>query len=653
MSFSRLPIIFLCLALCLGALPVQAQLAPAPRKAPRTPVKSKVLPSKKTKSAPPASRILIGTANVLGTEKILIEDSEVRLFGIVPPQMSAPLGPQTRAVLDALSEGTVTCEIRDRERGGTYLATCKNQTNADFGIELLRRGLAVAARGSLGTTEIATPYLAAEQAAQTQKLGLWKTKIPPAATANSIRKAAAEAEAAKKELAHLIAEKKAAEKKSEEIKSQIALGEATTSQPEATETTKEIEIGGTPVPQTKPQESAAPTTAPTIVSLSSNSSELASPKNTGAHAVLVPKTKPDLNKKKPEAPIAATPAPTLRKADWLEKHQIFATGLVLLLSAFSFVAGNLFWRRREQKEALRALAAALRGELLAARAIAKTRLSKWEQDPYDEKSAAWPRIRIIVFQAHVAKIGRLGAALARQLSSIYGQASDFASYYGNSKDESEFEAKQHALQTLLEHIEKVLPRLTRIEIDGVAPHPFAPAKRKQSPRRAAPTQKKRTSPSPHGNGGGNGGISKKTLAPMAPLAPLTPIPAMTPLKSEEPKEQTAPQEMPEPLAQSQPDTTKRESAPAPAPAPAKKVVARTPVKRTAPSTGDIIKSFVSPLLDSLYDIKHRAIEKLAELRAKPVENIIPDYANLTEEEMEALAEDYYEEDVDERTDRTG
>jgi len=111
----------------------------------------------------------------------------------------------------------------------------------------------------------------------------------------------------------------------------------------------------------------------------------------------------------------------------------------------------------------------------------------------------------------------------------------------------------------------------------------------------------------------------------------------------------APQETPAPLAKAQPDIVKKESVAAPA----RKIRTRAPVKRAQLNTKDVIKSSISPLLDSLYDLKHRAIEKLTALRTKPVEEIIPDYANLTEEEMEALAEDYYEEEIEERTDRTG
>ena len=127
-------------------------------------------------------------------------------------------------------------------------------------------------------------------------------------------------------------------------------------------------------------------------------------------------------------------------------------------------------RRRDRRDEMKAIAAALRGELLAARAVCQARLKTWAES--ESKSAAWPRIRSTLYQAYVGRIGSLGAMLARQIASIYGQAVDYAAYYNSASSEGlrpEGVSKRQALQTLVQHIEEVLPKLAAIEQTGVPP----------------------------------------------------------------------------------------------------------------------------------------------------------------------------------------
>src|SRR5262249_38401092 len=153
---------------------------PVPKNAPRTPVNREALPGRKP--LPPNS-VLQGEAKIVDSDKLRIEDVDMRLFGIVAPQLSASFGPQARQVLDNLITGqTVSCTIRDRDQTGRYLATCRNGSSTDLALELVRRGLAVTARGSLASTDLAPTYIAAEQSAQAQKLGLWSVNIPAAAS---------------------------------------------------------------------------------------------------------------------------------------------------------------------------------------------------------------------------------------------------------------------------------------------------------------------------------------------------------------------------------------------------------------------------------------------------------------------------------------
>ena len=158
--------------------------------------------------------------------------------------------------------------------------------------------------------------------------------------------------------------------------------------------------------------------------------------------------------------------------------QLFITILVIFGTAFGIMAVLAAERRRDRRDEMKAIAAALRGELLARpRCIAAGRLKTWAES--ESRSSAWPRIRTTLYQAYVGRIGWLGAVLARQIASIYGQATDYATYfeYGQRRNGARNEgvSKRQALQTLVQHIEEVLPRLATIEQSGVAPKGSGPA----------------------------------------------------------------------------------------------------------------------------------------------------------------------------------
>ena len=70
------------------------------------------------------------------------------------------------------------------------------------------------------------------------------------------------------------------------------------------------------------------------------------------------------------------------------------------------------------------------------------------------------------------RLGWLGAVLARQIASIYGQAGDYAAYFtagGQSNEPSALATKRQALTKLVQHIEQVLPKLAAIRTDRRAP----------------------------------------------------------------------------------------------------------------------------------------------------------------------------------------
>lgn len=437
-----------------GAAQAQ-QLAPTPQKSPRTPVSKQLLAGKTAPTA--VSGTVSGQAIVLDAERIRIDDVELRLFGVVPPLLGASFGPQARAVVDALAEGTVTCQVKDRSREGYYLAMCRNEQNADFGMELLRRGLAITARGSLRSSDYATAYIAAEQAAQDQKLGIWSVSQPNGATEKSIREAAvkaealrAEAEAAKAELAKAEALKADAIKAAERAKAEAEAAMA------AIPTTA-VKMSTGETASTLPMPSIAPMTNEILAATSP------APLPTTAASV--------------QETISAQQPLEMPKIEdersFFEKYQLLLSGLLLFFTSLVITVGVLLAKAQQRKNDLRSVAAALRGEMMAARSICQARLSKIAHERTD-KDTTWPRIRTTIFQAYVGKLGMLGAELSRQIASIYGMAADYASYYNNTEARPENVSKKQALEGLIHYIEEVTPKLVNIERSGHTPASHKP-----------------------------------------------------------------------------------------------------------------------------------------------------------------------------------
>ncbi len=426
-------------AALLASFAAAAQEAPAPRKSPRTPVEGQALANAQV-TLPP-SHDVNGAATIIDGEKLRIDNIELRLFGVVPPQLSASYGPQARGLLDELSAGqTVSCHIRDRDHDGRFLATCRAGSN-DLAFELIKRGLAVTARGSLGPTELAAPYEAAEQTAEMEKLGLWSTMQPSTMAPSPAASAPVKAEAAAPLPPNLPASKK--EEK--------------------------------PVAAANPP-SAAPVVAASMPAPEKIATSVAS--NAPPQAVAV----------------AAPPAANSDAAGFVARYQLIITTLLMFATALGVSIALGLQRWRDRRDERKAIAAALRGELLAARAVCLARLKTWSD--MDEKTAAWPRIRATLYQAYVGRLGQMGATLARQVASIYGQASDYAVYYNASGAHGEFAGKRAALETLMQHIEEVLPKLALIEQTGALPKEDTTLKPvPQMPEPPAPPEEKILPPS--------------------------------------------------------------------------------------------------------------------------------------------------------------
>jgi len=533
-----------------------AQEAPAPRRSPRTPVSRQTLTG--SKATLPPSRIIEGSATIIDTERLRIGDVEIRLFGVVPPQLSASYGPQARGVLDNLSMGvTVTCTIRDRDRSGWFLATCKGANNADFALELLRRGLAVTARGSLRPTELAAPYEAAEQAAQTQKIGLWSVTLPPAASDASIREAKA--------------------------RNEVVSGTANPSP--ALKTEAKTEVKNEIAPKEEKNE-------------------------------IAPKLQPPLLEERRALPVAIQTSPFEDKQSYaqpepssvVERYQLLITGLVMLLTAVGIVSALVLQRLADRREELRSIAAALRGELMAARAVCWARLNTLS-DEADERCVAWPRIRTLVFQAYVGRLGLLGAELARQIASIYGQASDYAVYYNTSKmpeTKAVPVSKRQALLTLVRHIEEVLPRLANLERrhSKVVTQPLLPQVREKRKENIV-DEKQADKPLP---------------ASISPAASAAEILKAAPAASASMEEEK---------------TVSKESTKTAKTTPI--MAENTPESKVESGSTIQIGPFIAKATPLWNTLRKLATHKLERSSYQSIEDQIPDYASMTEEEIEALA----------------
>jgi len=403
-----------------------AQEMPPPHKSPRVPVNRQALSG--SAAALPSSREVEGPALIIDGEHLHVNDIDLRLFGVVPPQLSASFGPQARAALDELTRGqNVSCHVRDRDHDGRFLATCLTANGrADLALELLRRGLAVTARGSLQPTDLAAPYAAAEQASQAKKLGLWSVVPPPPAAIPAPTPAPVIISGSSSAPAPAAEPKK--EEKAADNTVSVLLTDKTTSS-----------FGGLSL-FTTGHETGLTDKASSQASLPTTVSGKFSP---------------------PEEESASAPG-------FFARYQLLFTGLVMLMTAFGIMAVLAVQRRRDQRDEMKAIAAALRGELLAARAVCLARLKTWNET--DDRDTVWPRLRATLYQAYVGRLGWLGAVLARQVASIYGQAADYTAYFApGGEAQGGIEAKRQALQTLIHHIEEVLPRLAAIEQSGARP----------------------------------------------------------------------------------------------------------------------------------------------------------------------------------------
>lgn len=419
-------------------------MAPNPNRAPRAPVMAQTIDAiKDIVPGPKSGDMISGTAEAMDGELLRLNDTVVRLFGIVPPQLSASYGPQARAQLDRMVKGQVTgCVVRDRDREGRLLASCATTQTADLALAMIQQGLAVVARGTVRNSDLGRAYAEAEQQAQQQGLGLWSSMgdegAEPEVTAASSPQPAAVPKLASSLFPSL---------------------EAKTAQQSA----RPMIVAGESMKLASPEQAAEqPSVAPSVPS--QRQADSAEEQDT------MPVQIPTTTQKQEVQRIA--PA---RDGSWV---------LPVALLFFYIVASTLFqiWQglERERRER-RAVAAALRGELAAARAICLTRADALAQDIMSGRSVVqmtWPRIRSTVYQAHVERIGTLGADLSRKVASLYGQLSDYAAYFGahavpGAGVRADATGTRQVLLTLISYIDVTTESLLETERTGLPARPRA------------------------------------------------------------------------------------------------------------------------------------------------------------------------------------
>lgn len=476
------------------ALARSADDAPVPSKMPRTPVQRQKL-NTPAPEAPP--RHLSGKAQVLDTDKLRVNGYDLRLFGVVPPQLSANFGPQARATLDALaSSGPLECDIRDRTRDNSLLAVCQNSHGVDLSLEMLARGYAVAARGTLNGTNYATSYLNTEKIAADNKLGLWgnppppkpqpatQAQLPAAAMADHTTPATPATQAAQTaslKISDGLAPSASSTGSQPHVNGQSTSTTAATADSKADKTTDTVAetnahqglIADFIAKLTTDKNPAKPTIplADSAADVSGPTAEITSSPIKDNAVSPPPAATQEGAQEGIEQPISLTPPENTNGLEaFLSRFQLLITGCLMILTSLLILMGLGFSHRKGRKQEIRSIAAALRGELQAAKAVCLGRLHALAEEN-DSSLGAWPRIRILVFQAYVGRVGHLGAELARKIASIYGQASDYSAYFAATEAQhSPKISKRQALQTLINHIDDVLPKLAKVELTGKTPY---------------------------------------------------------------------------------------------------------------------------------------------------------------------------------------
>ncbi len=386
-------------------------IMPPPAKAPRIPVEMQPLKDAKE---------FEGTASAIDGERLNINGHEVRLYGIVTPNLSSSYGPRARQQLDKMLTGNILCKVTDKDREGRPVAFCGTVDVPDVSYEMIRQGWAMADRKTLKGGSLSDVYTKVENEAQAANRGIFAptpmtTVIPLSNPGNSITMAAP-----------VPAEKVDAK--------------------DSKADTKPVSADAVPVTIVQP----IPTSQ-------------AAPVNDNAAVA---------------SPVAASNAALEQAAGgigrFFERFQIILGALVLLGAAALYCCASVLVEGMRERQRRRVCAAALSGELMAARHICRSKARqllnyKPKEGEVLRQAQMWPRIRTSVYQANVVSIGLLGSELARRVASIYGQSADYAAYFQQANlPRITPKAIADALNLMADHMDVVLDGLAQVETTGLS-----------------------------------------------------------------------------------------------------------------------------------------------------------------------------------------
>ena len=88
---------------------------------------------------------------------------------------------------------------------------------------------------------------------------------------------------------------------------------------------------------------------------------------------------------------------------FFERYQMLIAGFLMLATALS-ITGSIWARKnRDRRDETKAVAAALRGELMGARGVCVGRIKSITSE-FEDRAAAWPRLRSTLYQAYVGRL---------------------------------------------------------------------------------------------------------------------------------------------------------------------------------------------------------------------------------------------------------
>ncbi len=98
----------------------------------------------KARIATPVRKIIQGRAYVVDGDTVIIQKTQIRLFGVDAPEMNHPYGIKAKWALFNLCKGEVIrAEITDLDHYGRTVAICRLPDGRDLAAEMVKCGLAI------------------------------------------------------------------------------------------------------------------------------------------------------------------------------------------------------------------------------------------------------------------------------------------------------------------------------------------------------------------------------------------------------------------------------------------------------------------------------------------------------------------------------